>query len=198
MDDRLPAVFLRPCHALPLWAAVAGRLRPAGMLDPRSANLVICRPPRFVAEGTTPHRQRRRTCLALIHRSFLKNRCSSHFPGTQENLILPTQDWPSSAKTSAAASPPCCSSWNLTITKPRTVVHCSAKTIARNCCDWPWHLRRCCQMRRIGRLTGVTHGEKKWMPNKASRSVSIAVSIGARAIIAQSYPSERYAGSPEF
>lgn len=37
------AVFFRPCHCASYGAAVVGRLRPAGFLEYRSANPVICR-----------------------------------------------------------------------------------------------------------------------------------------------------------
>lgn len=55
---RRNAVFLRAyAVACPLWGAVAGRLRPAGLpLVYRSANPAICRPPRFaVGSGATTH-----------------------------------------------------------------------------------------------------------------------------------------------
>lgn len=40
---------VRYAFACPLWAAVAGRLRPAGYLVHRSSNPVICCPPRLEA-----------------------------------------------------------------------------------------------------------------------------------------------------
>ena len=42
--------FVRTMLSL-LWAAVVGRLRPAGFLEYRSVNPAICRPPRLTARG---------------------------------------------------------------------------------------------------------------------------------------------------
>src|SRR5450830_607706 len=79
-----PRRFLRPSHAMPLWAAMAGRLRPAGILDPRSANLVICRPPRFAARNALQHFSRRLICQVLTRPTLPPKHSSNHFPGTQE------------------------------------------------------------------------------------------------------------------
>jgi hypothetical protein len=53
------AVFLRAyVIASFLWAAMAGRLRPAGSFGVRSANPVICCPPRLAAGGSVTTHQR--------------------------------------------------------------------------------------------------------------------------------------------
>ena len=43
---------VRYAFVRPLWAAMAGRLRPAGFLVHRSANPAICCPPRLAAGGS--------------------------------------------------------------------------------------------------------------------------------------------------